>query len=573
MNDAFAKFFKRAGKDPKKVMEEQEKLEQERREQERLEKERREKEKLEKLEREKAEREKAAKAAAKAGSKPKARSPSPSPEPSRSLSPDAEGRTEARAKALGPPPTGDAPAAPGLKEAKEPAAGKSEPREWPKRTPERAPKSAEEEPKLPQKGLALPPPGTVTKKTDDPWAEPLPPEDDGERVQEVSPLDHRFVGLVIGKAGETIKSFKKQSGASIEIDQNLPDGMPRVVIYRGTKRQVAIAKRLVDALVQRAKEDEKTKAASATGAGMGILGRGPAGKLDMEREAAEKAARAAGANGDEKLPPWELPPWRRTRPEEEPRPGGPAGPGAAPGPPGRRDVPWAKREKEVEAAPSGSLTGAPSLGGGMRPAWMKSKEEKDDGTIGPFDRCNWHEQKYSRMLMMQAKQKILRSKAYEVPAEMMTMTTGIRPKWKAEKEKEKKEKEAVHDEPVGPRAEREASPPPWLRQSSGNQRPHGEEDGAGEAAAAEEAAEGREGEDGAGRASGVPGPYENLPGDSKDILKLKKKLREIQKIEESIATGEHVAPNQVEKVTKKAGYLEELRLLESIVRTPGSGVA
>jgi len=45
---------------------------------------------------------------------------------------------------------------------------------------------------------------------------------------------------------------------------------------------------------------------------------------------------------------------------------------------------------------------------------------------------------------------------------------------------------------------------------------------------------------------------------------LKKKLREIVKIEEAIAAAEIVEPNQRDKVTKKAQYLEELRTLEAI---------
>lgn len=55
--------------------------------------------------------------------------------------------------------------------------------------------------------------------------------------------------------------------------------------------------------------------------------------------------------------------------------------------------------------------------------------------------------------------------------------------------------------------------------------------------------------------------FENLPGDSKDMLKLKKKLREIVKIEERQAAGELLEPTQEEKASKKQQYLEELRLL------------
>mmetsp|Transcript_92385 Transcript_92385/g.206502 ORF Transcript_92385/g.206502 Transcript_92385/m.206502 type:complete len:182 (+) Transcript_92385:85-630(+) len=64
------------------------------------------------------------------------------------------------------------------------------------------------------------------------------------------------------------------------------------------------------------------------------------------------------------------------------------------------------------------------------------------------------------------------------------------------------------------------------------------------------------------------GLYETLPGDCKDVMKLKKKLREIQKIEAAMESGELVEPNQREKVTKKASYIEELHLFESIIKAP-----
>jgi len=418
----------------------------------------------------------------------------------------------------------------------------------------------------------------VTKSKASEEAEAPAAEDDGERVQEVSPLDHRFVGLVIGKAGETIKSFKKQSGASIEIDQNLPDGMPRVVIYRGTRKQVTAAKRLVDGLVQRAKEDEKSKNSNAPiGAGMGIMGRGPAGDgKDREGAGGEKGRADDAARSD-------LPPWRRGKPGEEDQ-RGPGGPEAR-GPRGnvsRRDAPWAKREKECEAAPSGSLTG--SLSGdaklSMRPAWMKpskaSGDTDDSGMLGVFDRSRWHEQQYSRSLFLQAKQKILRGRAYEVPEEMMTMTTGPRPKWKPERREKdgpaeeankevpaRREPEVQPSSPPAPEEPRSSSPPPVLEAlASAPEDP--------EEVAAKKMTRSHSGST---PTAGAGGPYENLPGDSKDIMKLKKKLREIQKIEDSIVAGEVVEPNQREKVTKKAGYLEELYLLESIARSTSGNAA
>ncbi|MAC17875.1 MAG: hypothetical protein CMC97_06215 [Flavobacteriales bacterium] len=355
-------------------------------------------------------------------------------------------------------------------------------------------------------------------------------EDEGERVHEVSPLEHRFVGLVIGKAGETIKSFKKQSGASIEIDQNLPDGLPRAVIYKGTRRQVNVARKLVESIVQRAKDDEKAKNQNTSGGGMGILGRGPAGEAK---------------GGDDGREP---PPWRRARVEDELK--------------SRADVGSWKKGSDYEAAKWGSLTSADVTLGSMRPAWMKpggAKASEDAAKEGSADDTVLEEQKYSRGLLVFARHKILRSKAYEVPFEMMTMTTGPRPREaKVDKKKVTPEGDvpAPRDDTTAPRlelAERSPSPP----QSEREEAP---------ASALHEAPESRE-------AHEVCLPkvtlYESLPGDSKDILKLKKKLREIQKIEEALSGGEKLEPNQREKVLKKVVYEDELRQLEAIVRPNG----
>merc|ERR1719343_897823 len=102
----------------------------------------------------------------------------------------------------------------------------------------------------------------------------------------------------------------------------------------------------------------------------------------------------------------------------------------------------------------------------MRPAWMKpsrgcmdSMGHEESSMLGAFDKSIWHEQKYSRSLLLQAKQKILRGKAYEVPEEMMTMTTGIRPKWKPEKREKDARAASPEPELVGPLPESPALGP------------------------------------------------------------------------------------------------------------------
>merc|ERR1719282_790188 len=117
------------------------------------------------------------------------------------------------------------------------------------------------------------------------------------------------------------------------------------------------------------------------------------------------------------------------------------------------------------------------------------------------------------------------------------MTTGIRPKWKPEKREKDARAASPEPELVGPLPESPALGP----QSA-------------PAAVAEPKDQEVETTLKKSKSSTTSsgGLYENMPGDSKDIMKLKKKLREIQKIEDSIAAGEVVEPNQVEKATKKA---------------------
>jgi len=273
-----------------------------------------------------------------------------------------------------------------------------------------------------------------------------------------------------------------------------------------------------------------------------------------------------------------LPPWRRGKPAEDEaiRAGTTSEARAAARAGGlRRELPWSTK-REVEAAPAGSLTGGlgglsrgGTLGTGLfgRKSGLGDAGAEDTLRLGPFDASIWKEQKYSRMLMLQAKHKIMRGKAYEVPEEMMTMTTGPRPKWKPEK----KEKEGGDEVPLEESAEARLK-----QERAGSEEPEAAAvppvEEAPAAAADEEKEEKPEKQKSPRKEkkekSGVGGPFESLPGDSKDIMKLKKKLREIQKIEDAIVSGEAVEPNQMDKVTKKAGYVEELRTLESIARTP-----
>lgn len=584
---AFAKFFKRVGAptEPLPPTEAEKEAEREKEEKERKEREEKEKQKEREKEQEKAKEKEKEKDALKVKDKKQESLPKgleTADDPPLPSSKDKSNKEE-------PAP---APQWPARRSVTAPAVEKDEPSSSPKLEAQEPPKADDSVKATPKLGLGLPPPGTVTKKEDAVPAKEgaaVAPEDDDDPEQQfvAGELDQKYVGLVIGKAGETIKTFKKQSGASIEIDQNLPDGMPRVVIYRGTKKQVALAKQLVENLVKRAKEDEKGKTVTAPAStGMGIMGRGET--KDGKEIPPEKARTISSPTGPVPEDPGkagaDLPPWRRLPKAEDEQQLPPPAPQRALAepvrrqPPNRRDAPWMKNQRECEAAPSGSLTGGltGSLTGGlsMRPSWMKPKGNEEEEKSNPgIDRSVWQEQRYGRSLMLQAKQKTLKMKAYEVPAEMMTMTTGPRPKYKAEK----KEKDAVDEkEDSAIPSTRRESDDPALSPAVAARSPPPEDDPPpvaltaidGDVDASEEAATKKHSK-GNSEKKESNGLYENLPGDSKDIMKLKKKLREIQKIEEQIASGEKLEPNKVEKVTKKAGILEELKVLESIVHSSG----
>jgi len=59
-----------------------------------------------------------------------------------------------------------------------------------------------------------------------------------------------YVGRVIGKGGEMIRDLQARAGCRIDVDQNVPDGAPRVITYRGTRQKIDFAKHLVQLLCQ-----------------------------------------------------------------------------------------------------------------------------------------------------------------------------------------------------------------------------------------------------------------------------------------------------------------------------------
>ena len=67
-------------------------------------------------------------------------------------------------------------------------------------------------------------------------------------VEETGEVSSLYVGRVIGKGGEMIRDLQARSGCRIDVDQSVPPGQPRIITYRGTRKTVDFAKRLVQML-------------------------------------------------------------------------------------------------------------------------------------------------------------------------------------------------------------------------------------------------------------------------------------------------------------------------------------
>lgn len=231
--------------------------------------------------------------------------------------------------------------------------------------------------------------------------------DQDERIHEVQGLEPRFVGLIIGKAGETIKSFKKNTGCSIEIDQNLPEGLPRVIIFRGTRKQIAAARRQVEALLQKTKDEERSRDSS----GVPIPGHFEPGMSKELLKSIPHAAREslitrgvlpgnAGdgpARGSLTGEGVDSSQWRR---ENNLRPN-------------QRQQ---KKNREDGPAAFGSLTSMTELTLG-RPGWLQSKGKSED------ELQSHKPDAYRRSLMLAIRRKLLRGRAYEATPGLMTLTT------------------------------------------------------------------------------------------------------------------------------------------------------
>jgi far upstream element-binding protein len=74
-------------------------------------------------------------------------------------------------------------------------------------------------------------------------------------IEEKDHVSAAYVGRVIGKGGEMIRDLQARAGCRVDVDQNVPEGAPRVITYRGTRAKVDFAKRLVKMLCEEGRRD------------------------------------------------------------------------------------------------------------------------------------------------------------------------------------------------------------------------------------------------------------------------------------------------------------------------------
>ena len=91
--------------------------------------------------------------------------------------------------------------------------------------------------------------GTRPVPGDMPGPRGPPPMPAGADAVERVECPHSLVGWLIGRGGETIRGLQTRSGSGISIDQNLPEGVPRIVVITGSREQVALGKQLVEELL------------------------------------------------------------------------------------------------------------------------------------------------------------------------------------------------------------------------------------------------------------------------------------------------------------------------------------
>lgn len=108
---------------------------------------------------------------------------------------------------------------------------------------------------------ASPSKSTVTPQ---PQAPPTTTSASNAIITEKGEVAMHYVGRVIGKGGEQIRDLQARSGCKIDVDQNVPDGAPRVLTYQGSRKAIDFAKQLVGILCSTGGKDTDLPLGEAT---------------------------------------------------------------------------------------------------------------------------------------------------------------------------------------------------------------------------------------------------------------------------------------------------------------------
>jgi len=133
---------------------------------------------------------------------------------------------------------------------------------------------------------------------------------DDEAEKRVLSVPQAVVGLIVGKAGASIKAIQEETGAKVQIDQAGPEGQPRNVTITGTSQAVAKAKSRIEEMtgisskIDVEQEDASASIQSVVRAPPEVVGRiiGKSGKTIISIEEASGAKVRIDQTGPEGQP-------------------------------------------------------------------------------------------------------------------------------------------------------------------------------------------------------------------------------------------------------------------------------
>jgi len=78
-------------------------------------------------------------------------------------------------------------------------------------------------------------------------------EVDAEVITEVMQIPHQYVGMIIGKGGQTIREMQERTHTSMSIQQQgIPEGLPRPLTIVGREGNVALLRKEIKQMLETA---------------------------------------------------------------------------------------------------------------------------------------------------------------------------------------------------------------------------------------------------------------------------------------------------------------------------------